>query len=202
MGSRSNLPAIPPPLDVNAVRDTYVGQGYLTTDQFRVLEEGTARINALGLGDFRWHIPFLARDVHGNIPWSTHLQAWASGLRQPYQGIEDFYRRAIEAGVLPPYILNDTHVHSPPADSTKFQIGRLMIRLGLVVLADLERALGIQQLIKLETGLPTRVGRILSAITPMSVIDATRTLALHKGLPYVSLDQTLPVIEHTVPRTE
>jgi hypothetical protein len=189
-----------PPLDINALRDTYVSQGFLTAAQVDELVDGTARINALGLGDFRWHVTFLARDMHSHIPWSTHLQAWAAGLRQPYQGIEDFYRRAVAAGVFEPWFLNNTQCYGPPADPTKIQIGRLMVRLGLIALPDLERALGIQQLIKLETGLPTRIARILSAVTPVSVIDATRTLALHLGAPFVNLDQTLPVIEKAVPR--
>jgi hypothetical protein len=190
------------PLDVNAIRDTYVSQGFLTPAQVDELIDGTARINALGLGDFRWHVIYLARDMHAHIPWSTHLQAWAGALRQPYQGIDDFYRRAVSAGVFDPWILNDTHCHQPPSDPTKIQTGRLLIRLGLISLPDLERALGIQQLIKLETGLPTRIGRILSATTPISVIDSTRTLALHKGVPFVNLDQTLPIIEPFVARAE
>jgi len=187
-------------LDLKAMCETYVSQGHLSAEQFAALAEGTQRINALGLGDFHWHIPYLARDVHAHIPWSAHLQAWAAGLRQPYQGIEDFYRRAIEAHVFPTWCLNQTTIHAPPSDPTKFQIGRLLIRLGLVTIVDLERALGIQQLIRHETGLPTRVGRVLGAVTPISVIDGARAIAMHLGVPYVNLDQTLPVIEKHVPR--
>ena len=187
------------PLDLDAMRDTYVSLNYLTNEQFNALDEGTQRINSMGLGDFRWHLPYLARDSYAHIPWSTHLQAWAAGLRQPYQGIEDFYRRAIEAGVFPPWTLNSTQVYGAPSDPTKTQIGRLLIGMGLITVVDLQRALGIQQIIRQETGLPTRVGRVLSAIAPLSLIDGARTLAHHMGFPYVSLDQTLPVIERVVP---
>jgi hypothetical protein len=185
-----------------AMRGVYVSQGHLTEADFDTLVNGTEKINSLDLGGFVWHVPYLARDVHGDISWAVHLQAWAAALQLPYSGIEDFYKRAIQAGALPGWMLNQTTFHEQAASFGKLALGRLLVRLGLVSVIDLERALGIQALIKEETGLPTRIGRILSQLTPISLPDYTRAISIHLGVPYVNLEQTMPVIERTVARAK
>src|SRR5688572_6477162 len=90
--------------NLTAMRGVYVSQGHLTEADFDALVAGTEKINGLDLGGFVWHVPYLARDTHAELSWSVHLQAWAAALQLPYSGIEDFYRRAIGAGVLPAWI--------------------------------------------------------------------------------------------------
>jgi hypothetical protein len=191
----------PAKLNLNAMRGVYAAQGNLTDSDFDALVTGTAKINALGLGVI-WQVPYLARDLHADITWSVHLQAWAAALQLPYSGIDDFYRRAIAAGVLDPWLLNQTTFYEAPSAVAGLPLGRLLIRLGLISVIDLERALGIQIIIHHETGLPTRIGRILGQLAPVSVPDYTRAIALQLGVPYVNLEQTLPVIERAIKTTK
>ena len=183
-------------LNAQAMREVYKTQAQLTDKQFDELLDGTRRINELELGGFRWHVAYLARDTYDTIPWSVHLEAWSAAHAMPYSGIDDFYKRAIAAGILPAWTLNRTTFHDPPTD--KMPIGRLMVHLGLVSILELERALGIQFLIREELGLPTRIGRILGAIASLSLPDSLQALGLQRGLAYVNLEQTLPIIERVV----
>lgn len=189
------------PVDTAAMRSVYVGQGFLGDAEFDAVEEGTRRINQLQLGDVVWHLPYLARDLHGHISWAVHLQAWSAGLALPFSGIGDFYKRAIEAGVLPPWLLNQTTFYQLPGKH-ELPLGRLLVKLGLVSLPELQRALGIQMLIKDETGLPARIGRILSATTRLSLPDLLQAVSIHSGIPFVSVEQSLPIVERVIDKLE
>jgi hypothetical protein len=76
----------------------------------------------------------------------------------------------------------------------------LLQRLGLVSAIEMQRALGIQHLVKQELGLPMRIGRLLSATARLSLPDFLQAMAMHLGFQYESIERTLPLIEREAGR--
>jgi hypothetical protein len=185
-------------VDEGAMRDAYVANAILSAVDFDRVAQGCRKINALELGGINWPICYLARDLHDQIPWSRHLQAWSAGLGILYDGVENFYHRAIQLEVFPSHFLNRTLFYRPPADARKIPVGRLLQQLGLVSAIEMQRALGIQLLVKQELGLPMRIGRLLSSTARLSLPDFLQAMAMHFGYPYENIERTLPLIERAV----
>jgi hypothetical protein len=183
------------PVDEAAMRVAYVTNGLLSGEAFDKVAESARKINALDLGGITWPTVYVARDLHDKIPWSRHLQAWSAGLGITYEGVESFYHSAVELGVFPPHFLNRTLFYRPPVDAKSLPVGRLLQQLGLVSAIEMQRALGIQLLVKQELGLPLRIGRLLSATARLSMPDFLQAMAMHFGFQYESIDRTLPLIE-------
>lgn len=184
--------------DRGAFADVYVEHMGLTRERIEQSLHSTLTIQQMNLKGLAWFPTSHLITTHPQIPLVTHYRALAAAYGFDFDGIERFYVRMIDSGLLPPWVLNQTRLYRiPPGPSL---IGELMCRLGLISEHSLQRCLGIQRLME-SMGLKPALATIISAVDAVSVPDIYQALGIQCGMPFETLDESAPeIFEATMKR--
>ena len=177
--------------DRQAFCDVYVKRCGLRKQQADQFLNEAFQIQQMRIPGLTWLPTSHLISVYPNIPLLIHFEALDAAVHQPFDSIENFFRRSIEKGLLPPWTLNQTRFYKIP--DAKLYIGRLMYELGLISENALQRCLGIQMIIQ-NKGLKPALATIISSVERISIPDIFQALGIQCGMPFESLDASAPAI--------
>ncbi|MCB9557829.1 MAG: hypothetical protein H6707_17085 [Deltaproteobacteria bacterium] len=178
--------------DIAKMGNYYDKAGLLTSGEFETLFEETMEIRRLEIVGLDWLLSDHMLSAYRNVPLVEHYKALAAGLDAPFSGIEKLYQTLIDRQIVPAAILNQTRFFRPP--TSPMPLGLMLHSLGLLSEHDVQRALGIKELIRLQTGQRIAVGQIFRSLANISVIDFFQALGIQTGVAFESLDGSAPEI--------
>lgn len=181
-----------------ALKRFYIDNELLQIHEFDSMIRNTNAVRGMNIEGLNWLPIDQVSGQFRHIPMSAHYQAMALCYNMSFKGIEDFYLQAIKAGALPPRILNRTQIFESPSTLKGLKLGNLLIRLGMISEQTLQRALGIQQMIEMETKSKPFLAAIIHQIGHLSEPDLYQALGIQVDIPYVSLDFSVDKIAHAI----
>lgn len=182
--------------DLDKIGQAYILRGKLDKVAFEKAFKDTVRIRLLNLEGLEWLLFDHMLSVHQTVPLLDHYEALSAGMGTPFLGISEFYGRLIELELLPPAVLNRTIFHRVPTEP--LLLGELLVRLGLLTEATLQRALGIQSIILDKTGVKVAIGQIFRSVGHLSIVDFFQVIGVQVGVPFVGLNESAPAIYQAV----
>jgi hypothetical protein len=171
-------------------REFFVSRGHLTSQQFDDAVSKSRQVRALNLLPGVWWgvTPQLASQFP-NLLTSVKLEAQAVGLKLPFPGLGGYIAR------MPPLLLKRTTWAHVPAPRPGQKIGSLFRDLGLISNSELAQILGIQQLIRDETGTDPSFGMLAMRTAAVSLVDLLQVVGIQKGLPFENPEQFIQAYE-------
>lgn len=172
--------------------DYYVEHGAIDEKGFWNLFDDMFQIRMLELPDLDWVLFDHALSVFRRVPLLTHYRAIAAGMSMPFEGISEFCEAAVRAGDMPPWTLHQTSF--PRFPEGELRIGELMVAVGALDQAAVDRSLEIKKIIKSETGIDAAVGQIFRSVSRLSLPDFFQVLGHQVGIPFESMNASAPAI--------
>ena len=178
--------------DLSRTNAAYIQKGVLTQTQFDQAIKDTVKIRRLYLPGLDWLLMDQLLSAFRHISLLDHCEALSAGLGREFEGIEDLYRVMIDIEIVPPWVLNRTKLHRIPQEIGL--LGNLLEELGIISGVDLQRALGIKEIIHERTGLRIALGQMFRSFGHLSIVDFMQALGLQVGIPFEGLDESAPQI--------
>lgn len=178
--------------DLQRTNDAYVNKGVLTQGQFDQAIKDTVKIRRLYLPGVDWLLVDQLLSAFRHVSLLDHCEALSAGLGRDFEGIEDLYRVMIDVELVPPWVLNRTYFARHPAKIGL--LGNLLEELGVIDSVDLQRVLGIKEVILERTGLRIALGQMFRSFGSVSIVDFVQALGLQVNIPFESLDGSAPDI--------
>ena len=178
--------------DIQSTNQQYLKLGTLTQHEFDAAIQKTVQIRRLYLSGLDWLLMDQLFGALRHVPILHHCEALSAGLKRPFRGMEDLFRVLTDLELIPAGSLNRTQFYRVPQGEKP--IGELLVELGLVTAIDLQRALGIQEIIRHRAGTHVAIGQIFRSLCNVSVIDFFQAVSLQVQVPFETLDASAPEI--------
>ena len=174
---------------LDRLRKFYVTNGHLTGEQFDAAARKGEEVIALKLlpGTW-WGVSPTITSLYPQLLTSLKFQAQAAAFGVPFKGLEEYVRTELRESMMNRMIFS-----AKPGPKQK--IGLLFHELGLITRTQLAMTLGVQQLVRDQTGLSPRFGLLAMRVAAISLPNLLQVVALQAGIPYENMDQFVSAYE-------
>ena len=171
-------------------REFYISKGHLTAEQFDDAARKAKEVQALNLlPGVYWGVTPQLTSTYPKLLTSTKLAAQAAGFKEPFTTLGAYVTG------YPSNLLKRTTWPSVAKPRPNQKIGSLFYDLGLITRAQLAQTLGLQQLIRDETGTTARFGVLVMRVAGVSLVDLLQVVGFQVGIPFETVDQFVTAYE-------